>query len=103
MQGDGRQMTTWWMAESDGGRWTIADRGPAVLKAPLEPNQQPNYTPSGTPNETGPEAARKQAEAARGSGRNPQAEAARKPICESAACMLSACMHAAKPASVEQL
>ena len=65
----------------------------AVLKAPLEPNQQPNYTPSGTPNETGPEAARKQAEAARGSGRNPQAEAARKPLANPLhACFRPACM-----------
>ena len=33
MQGDGRQMTTWWMAESDGGRWTIADRGSQMVGA----------------------------------------------------------------------
>ena len=67
--------------------------GPAVLKAPLEPNQQPNYTPSGTTNGTGPEATRKQAEAARRSSWNPRPEAARKPLANPPhACFRSACM-----------
>ena len=64
----------------------------AVLKAHPEPNPQPNYTPAGTTNKTGPEATWKQAEAARGSSRNPQAEAARKPLANPLhACFRPAC------------
>ena len=95
-----RLQSNWRCAVGRGGRAGRASTGACVrltvvLKAPLglEPNQQPNYTPSGTPNKTGPEAARKQAEAARGSGRNPQAEAARKPLANPLhACFRPACM-----------
>ena len=71
----------------------------AVLKAPPKPNQQPNYTPSGTANETGPEAARKHAEAQRGSGRNPQAEAGRNQAGSALANSPQACFQVRKHAS----